>query len=394
VAGVFRTGLSRDNGLMAFSLFTWGTGEGLFFYIQPLVLRDMGADPVAIGSILALAALAAGLSHIPTGYLADRFGRKPILVAGWTLGLLTCVLMFAARDLRVFVPALVAFTFTGFVVAPINGYVAAARGTQTVQRALTMVSAAFWAGTVVSPAIGGFIATTFSVRTVFGVAAVIFTVSTAAMLLLSSQPRLAPPPGERRYGALLGNRQFLGFLLLTLSALLAIQIGLPLMPNFVAEVRGLEVGVVGALGSVASLGAVAFNLIIGRLRAPRRGLMLGQAMIVLAMALLVTASAAPWLVLAYFFRAGWQVAHNMAVAQVSRVVSTTEIGLALGLTETASAIALVLGPLLAGVLYTASPFLPFQASLALTALTLPLVWRFAPRRDAHSLEAAPHPAGD
>ncbi len=380
--------MSRDNRLLVFALFMWGMGEGLFIYIQPLYLRDLGADPVAIGSILAAAGLAAGLAHIPAGLLADRFGRKPMLLAAWLLGLLTTLVMFVARDLRLFAPALIAYTFTGFVLSPLYAYVSAAREGQSVQRAITLVSAGFWAGTIVSPALGGYIARWFEPRMVFAAAAAAFAFSTLAVLLIRHQPPDPRTPGHSRYGALFRNRRFIGFVCLMLAALLAMQIGLPFMPNFVVEARGFDVGLVGLLGSANSLGTVTFNLLLGQ-RLPRRGFLLAQSMLALGLILFLATTTRNWLFAVYFLRAGWFLAHNMAAAQVGRVVSAAESGLAFGIMETVSASATVLGPLIAGELYAQNFALPFQVSVILILLTLPLVWLFAPRRDAHTVEPAP-----
>ena len=359
----------------------------MFIYIQSLYLRELGADPQTIGGVLAAAALAAGLAHIPAGMLADRFGRKPLLLAGWVVALVSGAVMFVARDLALFVPALVAYNFTTFIVAPLYAYAAAARGTQSVQRAISFTSASFWAGTIISPAIGGLIADLTELRMVFGAATVVFVISTAVLALIRPQPREAPPSGQSRYGGLLRNRRFLGFLALMFVAMFAMQVGLPFMPNFAAEVRGLNVGLVSLLGSANSLGTVGFNLYFGQ-RLPRRAFMLAQGLMAASLALLLVAGGY-WLFLAYFLRAGWYLAHNMSAAQVGRVVTPAETGLAFGITETVAAAATVLGPLLAGVLYERAPALPFQVSLGLIALTLPLVWRFAPRRDAHTPEPPP-----
>ena len=378
-------GLSRDNRLLAFAQFSWGLGEGLFIYIQPLYLKQLGADPLTIGSVLAAAALAAGLAHVPAGYLADRFGRKPVLVAGWSLGLVTCLGMFLARDLRFFVPALIAYTFTGFVTAPIYAYVSHARGAQSLQRAVTMVSACYWGGSITSPALGGLIARLVELRAVYGVACVVFVVSALSVLLLTPQPRSEAPAGNWRYAQLFGNRRFLGFLVLIFAALLAMQVGMPFAPNYVVEARGVDVAIVGLLGSANSLGTVTLNLLLGS-RLPRRGFLLAQGIMALSLFLLLASSGVAWLFVVFFLRAGWHLARNMAMSQVGRVVNNEELGLAFGLTETTGALTTISGPLIAGVLYARNPALPFQSSLVLVLLTVPLFWAFAPRRDRHTEE--------
>jgi len=77
--------MNRNLILLAFSLVTWGTGESMFLYFQPLDLQKLGADPVKIGVILGLAAVASIFVHIPAGYLADRFGRRPLIWSSWII---------------------------------------------------------------------------------------------------------------------------------------------------------------------------------------------------------------------------------------------------------------------------------------------------------------------
>lgn len=385
------TQLSRDNRLLAVALVLWGAGEGLFLYIQTLYLRELGARPEEIGGALALAELMASLSHIPAGYLSDRLGRKQVLMVGWGVGVVAVLLMYLAPSLWVFVLALMLYRFTGFVIAPINAYVSEARGAQSVQRTITLVSAFYWAGTLFSPAIGGWIGAAYGLRTVYGIASVFFVISTVVMLFLRPQPLAPVTHGQARYNALFRNRRFAGFLALMFVAVLAIQIGLPFGPNFVEDARGLDViplmgvefKVVGLLGSVNSLGVVLLNVLFGQ-RVPRRGFMLAQILLVVSLTLLLVTTGLPALVMVFSLRAGWSLARNMGNAQVRRVVSSSESGLAFGLFETVFGAAVIVGSLLAGQLYDLSFALPFQVSLIGILVTLPLVWRFAPRRDEHS----------
>ena len=97
--------MSRDLILVAVSLFIWGLGEGTFIEFRPLYLEQLGANPVVIGSILGAAGMVMAFSHIPAGILADRFGRRPIMWAGWVAGLAATSLMALADRLSIFAAA-------------------------------------------------------------------------------------------------------------------------------------------------------------------------------------------------------------------------------------------------------------------------------------------------
>ena len=88
--------MSRDLILVALSLFTWGIGEGMFIYFQPVYMQELGANPDRIGMIFGIFGLAMALMHIPAGYLADHLGRRPLLWLSWSLGLTATIIM-AAR---------------------------------------------------------------------------------------------------------------------------------------------------------------------------------------------------------------------------------------------------------------------------------------------------------
>ena len=80
--------MDRDLLLVTISLFTWGLGEGLFIYFQPIYLQQLGADPIAIGAILGGMGITMTVVHIPAGLISDRFGRRPIMWLSWILGAL------------------------------------------------------------------------------------------------------------------------------------------------------------------------------------------------------------------------------------------------------------------------------------------------------------------
>jgi MFS family permease len=70
--------LNRNLAFIALTLLTWGFGEGLFFYFQPIYLKSLGSDEQQIGLILGAFGAAMAITHIPAGRLSDRIGRRPL----------------------------------------------------------------------------------------------------------------------------------------------------------------------------------------------------------------------------------------------------------------------------------------------------------------------------
>jgi hypothetical protein len=67
------------------------------------------------------------------------------------------------------------------------------------------------------------------------------------------------------------------------------------------------------------------------------------------------------------------------------------MGLAFGLSETATAVAMVLAPIVAGLLFERQPSLPFQVSAVLVALTMLLTWGLSPASGHGSSLPLPEP---
>jgi len=382
--------MTRDLRLLAFSLFLWGVGEGLFLYLQPIYLTELGADPLQVGFVLGLAGAAMTVTHIPAGALADRFGRKSLMSAAWIFGAISCFFMFLAGSLWLFVAALVLYSLTGFVMSPMSSYVTEARGPWSVGRALTTVSASFNAGAVIGPVAGGLLAARVGIRPLFGIATVLFVLSTVAMVLLGKQP-VEPSHTEGRYRSLFSNRTAARILIVTFLAILAMTLSWPLTPLFMSEVHGLTVAQVGALGSFFSLGIVILNLTLG-VSPARRGSMIGQGLVAGSIILLWKGMSFPAYAAGYFLAGGSRTARSLLSAQVERVVERRQLGLAFGVAETVASSSLILSPLLAGLLYRDNPAAPYPVGLALIAGSLALsAWllpadRASPTPVRHALE--------
>jgi len=368
------TDLSRDNRLMALALFLWASGEGLFIYIQPIYVQQLGADPVQIGGVLSLAGFSMAVSFLPGGILADRVSRKAMMLSGWGLGLVAALVMAAARDWREFIPGVMLYTFSAFCVPAISATIADAAGDAPLERVLTAVYAFFWAGSIASPWIGGWLASLINMRAVYVVAAMCFGLSALAILMVKPQPVRArmsawqmPSAASLRSGAALGAIVFAIFL--------AMYIGQPLAPNFLKD-AGWPVERIGLLGSLHALGVTLLSPTLGRWSATAsrklRGLLVAQALVWGSLGLvLVGARTLPGLaLLGFWMRGGYGACRNLTSAHMAGRVSAENRGAAFGLAETCVASAQMVAPYIAGWLYSQRPAAPIWAGLALVPVAM------------------------
>jgi MFS family permease len=356
--------MSRDLIILATALGTWGLGENMSLYFQSLYLEKLGADPVRIGIILGAASIAMTIAHIPAGYLADRFGRRPLIWVSWIVGAMAGAIMGLARSLDMFTMGLLVYGLTMFVSAPMYSYITAARGNLSPGRAITLVSACYSIGALVGPLLGGAIADrSGNLRLTFQIGACIFFISTLIVLCIRAQPREAPHPSENLRG-LLANSPYRTYLGVVFLAVFATYLAQPLSNNFLQQVHGLTFSQIGRLGSVIALGMVVFSLCLGHLEA-RRGFVLAQACVGAFTLLVSRGTGLPWFAAGYFMLGGFRTVRALSAAQTRDMVRQSRMGLAYGLVETVSGLALMLASPLAGFLFKQDPRLMYTVSLGL-----------------------------
>jgi MFS family permease len=360
--------MNRDLILIACSLLVWGLGEGTFFSFQPLYLQQLGANPVYIGAVLGGYSLAATIAHIPAGYLADRIGRRPLMWAAWIIGLLATWLMAIAHSLPVFVTGMILYGCTMFVVSPMNSYITAARGSLSVGRTLTLISATYNTGAIIGPLLGGWVGENYGYRSIFQVAAVIFVVSSVFIFSLRPQPveaRATLNAGDK----LFANPTYSRFLGLIFLATFAMYLPQPLAPIFLQNQHQLDLVAIGQLYSINALGVVLTNLILGQLD-HRLGYLLAQAAVGLFALILWKETGMVWFSLAYLLAGGYRTARSLAIAHVQTLIHSANMGLGYGFTEMISSSATILVPVLAGFLYARNPEWIFPVSLILITISI------------------------
>ena len=360
--------MNRDLLLVTISLFTWGLGEGMFLYFQPIYLQKLGADPIAIGAILGGMGVAMTVAHVPAGFVSDRWGRRPVMWLSWFMGTAAVGVMALANSLFPFVVGVLVYGLTSFVSAPMNSYIAAARGKWSVGRALTIVQGLYSLGAVAGPVLGGMIGQSMGIKTIYVFSGCILVVSTIIILFISTQkahPHLETEGRER----LINNRRFTGLLLIIFTAMFAMNLPQPLTPNFLQNQRQLSLVSIGQLGSLGSLGNAILMLLLGNLPG-QVGLLLGQVSMGLFSLLLWQGTGLIWYGLGYFFIGGYRLCRSMVLALARPLVHPEQVGLAFGTIETINGLTIILAPLAAGILYQYEPGMIYPISLGLIIITI------------------------
>jgi len=375
---------------VAAALFLWGVGEGLWMYIRPLYIAELGGSPVEIGQVLGLAGLGAALVMLPTGRLIDRFGPRRLMIPGWWLGLAGTVGLALAPDWRWSIPAFVLYAVSSFAVPAINAYIAqeamahhASFDPRVAQSAIARTNAAYLSGAILSPLAGGWLGELFGLRAVFWISAVWFVLSLWVVLgapgLTGSRPLAGEPqraisitPG--RWFSVVQARVFVSLAILFFF----MAMGYTLVPTYLENVLGLPIGLIGGLGAATAAGGVFWMLAL-RQRPPRLALMTAIGLVALALAALLYGSTGwaqlPILIGVYFLLGVYQTARVLSLSVASQHVSTTRRGTSFGLVEMLFGLGSFFGPAAAGWLYGGvSAQTPFLVALAVLLALLGLGW--------------------
>ena len=358
------------------ALFTWGIGEGMFFMFQPFYLSQLGANPELIGYILGAFGFAMMIAHIPAGVLADRIGRRPMLISAWVLGLIATWVMALATSLNFFIAGMLIYGITAFVSSPLNSYVTAARGNWSIGRAITLSTSAFSLGIVIGPFTGGWIGEHFGLRSIYFIAGILFIFSNLMILMIAPQPReqhnpANPPP------SLFGNRRFIALLALGFFVTLAMYLPQPFQAKFLQDVRGLSLEQIGMLGTIGGIGNTVMTFLSGFMNI-RLGFLLGQTSAALSTALIWQMKGYGWFAASYFLLGGYRAARTLYMAQIRPLVLESQMGLAYGITETVQSLTLIIAPVISGYLYQTDPIIIYPLALAATLLSILLSLFFTP----------------
>lgn len=179
---------TRDIWLICLSNVIGAFGEGLYFWVFPVYIRQLQADYVQLGLVFSALYGTSALAPLPGGILADRFDRKKILILSWTPWVFAPLLYSFAQNWVQLIPGAVCWGISMIGLPAVSAYVV----TSVVdKRNLSSVVAVVWASYsfsyIFAPAAGSFLASIIGMQWVLRVASVLCAVATGVFFLLHSQ---------------------------------------------------------------------------------------------------------------------------------------------------------------------------------------------------------------
>ncbi len=358
--------------------------------LLPLYLTErLGASVRLVGVVVAAFALVETIFKTAWGSVADKIGRRPLIIAGLLVSSLAPLLMSVLRSPVLFVPLRLVDGVGSSALWPAASAILADT-TPSDRRATAMgtLNMFFLAGLACGPALGLFVAgLSHSYVTGFYLASALMLL--AAVLALVALRDVAgshlTPPATAvvGYHGMVPNPHLAEVVESTrLSPLLVVMLGVafvqmfgagllaPILAIYAKRIVGLSEHLIGVLFLLLVLSVAVASVPAGRLadrwgkrKAVMWGMLLGSAGMWF---LPVTPRLDVLGVAAVLLGVGYALSSPAWHALVSELAPPGRVGFAMGAAQTAEGLGLVLGPLLGGVLWDVGGHqAPFVASAAL-----------------------------
>jgi MFS family permease len=373
-------GQGREIGYLFWAMVSLEAAYGAYAGIWPLWIASLGAPVSVVGLVLGAAGLMRLVTLAPSAALAERIDpRKLILVARCfaVAGLTSAALASHWTQLWFMVIA----TAIGEIAFPLTQSHLAALAKENRVRAFTLV---FNVGPAVAfglaPLIAGALIAQSGMRSALFLGVVFGLFSIAFFFRLAPIPPVEHDPSVAKvtYGEALALPGVRRLLVLQFVTIFSLSLGISLLPNFLAEERGIPVSVVAVLGGIGSIGSVVYGLVIARSKKLQALPLVGVAVAALLVATTVAVSVAtafvPAIVVAFLGRGGLWSAWGLYIAALGEVVrSERHRPRAFTLSEMVGGTAFFSAPIFSGFLYEVRPSLPLLVSLAAVAVLVPTV---------------------
>jgi len=362
--------LDRDLKLLFVSTFIGAFGDGLYFFILPLYVRELGADPVDVGILFSIMILATAFTPLLGGFLADKYDRKKIMIAGWLIWLPVPILFSLAKNWFQLLPS--AFLYGFWIGQPaFSAYIASSAGKEKMTLTFTTLSASWSLGYIFSPALGAYLSDAVGIQWVFYLAFILYGTCTGMLFLISSRGVATQTSQLSSTATSFGRKKLLIWSAFFAVIMFVVFLVRPLIPQILEDEFHLTKSLVGILGSITFLGSGVLGIYLGRIGDKwRKAGAISVCMILCSVSALILVSFNNLIALslASFLMGASYTSWSLIGAVISSLAPEASRARWISVPLSSSMFAAFLAPYLGGVLYETWPYNPFLIFIVATLL--------------------------
>jgi MFS family permease len=382
-------GLGHNNRILFWAMFFNEASIGFYQTLLPIYIASLGASPGVVGLVIGIQGLARLLFLAPAGWVADRVPLRRLIVTGRSLTVLGLLLFGLAQEWWQLLPVILVMSAGNIVFPAISKVIADSTDDRTRTRAFTLIyTVAPSTALLLSPILGGLLADTVSLRSIFFAAALAQGIAVLFFTRLRPVETHGDGQASVGYRAVLAFRPVIVVCGLFFALLLVLTTGFTLIPNYLEEEHGVGIGTIGRFGSLFALGSVLLGIIIARVKRlspPLNALLLTTALCPVAFLLFLGGQSTWIFALGFICRGGYLVSWGVIYAILGEVTPQRLRSRTFALSEVLGGAGFAIAPFIAGALYEVDPALPIWAALAGAAPLLLAI--LAVRRYVHGLAA-------
>ena len=370
-------------------------GFGILIPILPSFAKlELLVDEAAIGVVIAVYSFVQFLFNPILGKLSDRYGRKPVIVISLLINAIGYIIFAFTTSYIILLVSRIVAGIGGSSIAVAQAYIADVTTKENRAKGMGIIGAAFGLGFVFGPLIGGFLSSYGYMITGFGSASfsILAFILTLILLPESNLNREAATGRERKLFDLDALRKVFAkperailiglFFVLTFSfaniygtfALLGLEIY-----GFTDLQNGYMFGIIGLTSAIVQGGLIGrISKVLNRITM----LKIGSFLIMVTLALIPFGGTFLGLaIISVFLAFGTGIFQPTVLSLISEVTPENEQGVTLGVNQSVSAFARVLGPLWGGFAFEflGYPF-PFLTGAAFTFVLFIVTLIYIPKR--------------
>jgi DHA1 family tetracycline resistance protein-like MFS transporter len=362
--------LNRDLKLLFGATFVGAFGDGLYFYILPLYIRELGANPVEVGTFFSVMLLAAAFTPLLGGFLADKYSLKKAMIAGWLVWMPVPIIFSLAKNWVQLLPGAVLYGF--WIGQPaFSAYIASSAEKEKMTLTFTILSSSWSLGYIFSPALGAFLSEAVGIQWVFYLTFILYGTCTSILFLISSQGVATHTSQLSSTATSFGRKKLLVWSAFFAMIMFFVLLVRPLVPQILRDEFHLTDSLVGILGSITFLGSGVLGIYLGRIGDKwKKAGAISVCMILCSVSaiILVLFNNFFALSLASFLMGASYTILSLIGAVISPIAPETSRARWISVPLSVGMFAAFLSPYLGGLLYDSSPYNPFLVFIVATAL--------------------------